>query len=76
MRHSGVMELLHLLGRFAREADRAAVGEGCWLTVDRFTDTEGVAVMPVKESALPRTCVVAKRCPGAEHAQHGIIKVP
>ena len=69
-----VMELLYLLWRSALESDRAAIGERCGLTVDRFTDTERSTIVPVEQARLLRVVLISQRFSHPKYAEQGVIE--
>jgi len=46
------VELLHLFGRAALEAEGGAVGDGGGFAVDRLGDAEGAALVAVKQALV------------------------
>ena len=74
VRNGRVMELLHLLWRNALEADCAAISERCGLTVNRFTDAERPAIVPIKQARLPGVVLIPQRFSGAQYAEQGVIE--
>ena len=74
IRNRRVVEFTHLLGRFALEADGAAVGMGRRLAVDRLADTKGVAFVPVEEPGVPGARLVPHRLARPKRAEHGVVE--
>jgi hypothetical protein len=74
MGNSCVMELLNLFWRNAPEPDRAAIGERCGPTVDRFTHAERATLVPVEKARLPRDVLISQRFSSAKYAEHGVIE--
>ncbi len=69
-----VVEGMQLLSGLTFEADRAAVGVSGGLSVDRLADSEGAAVVAVKQARLAGPVHVEHALPRAQHAEHGVIK--
>lgn len=74
MRNGGVVEIAHLLGRTAFEADGATVGKARGFAVDWLGHAKGAAVVPVEEPRVAAARLVAQRLTCAERAEHRVVE--
>ena len=69
-----VVELAHLFGRVALEANGASITNSGGMTVNGFAQPEGGAIMPVEQASLAGLVSVLDCCSRAEDMEDGVIK--